>query len=233
MSSPVAQIRTQDAADRRGRRRAGPAHRRTAPPHPRRRGCRSSRWSRWCCSAASSGCCCSTPRCSRRRSPPPRSRARPTRSPPASRRCRWTSTGCATRSGSPTAAQRLGMVPGLQRRVPRARHRRGGRRAVAGDGSTPFRIDPLPPKKPAAAEPGADHRRGPRRRRGRARHDIGRHGPTETTGNGRETEQESPVAPVRPTRPTQHENERPCASPDRPAAPAAAPRSCGCAWASW
>ncbi len=62
-------------------------------------------------SAAWWGCCCSTPRCSRRPSRPPRWRRRPPSCTPGSSRCGWSWTGCATRSGSATRAQALGMVP--------------------------------------------------------------------------------------------------------------------------
>ena len=107
-------IRRSGRADRRGSRedrgRAGPAHRRTAPAYAGPPGCRSSRWSRWCCSAASSGCCCSTPPCSRRRSRRPRWSGQATTLAAREQMLRWSSTGCATRSGSPATAQRLGMV---------------------------------------------------------------------------------------------------------------------------
>ena len=158
-STPHEQHRTSPPrprpADRRGRRRARPADRRPGARDARPARCRSCSWSRCCCSAASSGCCSSTPRCSRRRSRRPPSSSRPTRSRPASRPCRWSSSELRDPQRHRAKARGWAWCCRDSPAVPRPAHGK-----VLGDPvpATPARPAPAAapaPKKPAALDPPA------------------------------------------------------------------------------
>ena len=138
-----------------GRGRAGPADGRPAAAHPAPRAVpfvAAGHPGR--CSAASSGCCSSTPRCSRRRSRRPRWSSRPTTlAARAADACRWSSTGCATRSAIAGARAGAGHGAGRAPGVPAARDGKVARQPGAARARTALRLQAPPPAKPADPRP--------------------------------------------------------------------------------
>ena len=100
------------------------------PPAPGAPGCRSWCWCRCCCSAASSGCCCfNTSMQQASFAATALEHQADALDRPAADAARWSSTRCATRSGSRRRPSRSGMVAADQPGVPPALRRQGARQA--------------------------------------------------------------------------------------------------------
>ena len=155
--------------------------------------------------------------------------------PPASRRCGWSSTRCATRSGWPLKAQRMGMVHPGHTGVPPALRRQGARHARPRPPATnPLRLLPQAPAKPAVLDPPpnvvtvtADRR--PTHRRGQTASGT-------TVGIGTTSSTQHPAHRRQPLRPGDRPMRRPPvldpSAPRRGSLRGLAAR-CGCGSGSW